>query len=290
MSSFSSGWRVATLAFACLAASTVFGKAQQPRPVLHLAANGNFAANGEFLPGKVGFDLADVSNRGQLDRLPDGVKGLVWMGLCAGADKIFVEFARTVIDHPKLFGFYLMDDPDPTGGWRPSCKASDLRAESDWIHARRRDAMTFVALMNLGSWAAPDYGGEYAPEKSHVDLFGVSPYPCRANWPQCDYGMIDRFVAAAARAGIPLARVVPIYQAFGGGGWRADSAGQFRLPSPTEMEVMFERWRQLTPAPVFDYVYSWGVQKGDDSLIGSAPLQEVFAAHNRSSSEPDVPQ
>jgi hypothetical protein len=46
---------------------------------LHYASNGNFSPNGSYLPGAVGFNLADVSNLAQLKSLPDGVKGLVWV-------------------------------------------------------------------------------------------------------------------------------------------------------------------------------------------------------------------
>ena len=90
----------------------------------------------------MGFDLADVSSRRELDLLPDGVAGLMWVGLCSGVTAQFKALVGAVIDHPKVFGFYLIDDPDPTGIWRRQCKASDLRAEADWIHQRRPNAIT----------------------------------------------------------------------------------------------------------------------------------------------------
>jgi serralysin len=92
--------------------------------------------------------------------------------------------------------------------------------------------------------------------------------------------MIDRFVRAAQEAGIPIDSVVPTFQSFGGGEWRADSGGGYRLPSSDEMQSMFERWKNLTPKPVFDYAYSWGMQRSDDSLATSPELQAAFARHN----------
>lgn len=42
--------------------------------------NRNFDSKGNFLPGRVGFNLADVSSVAQINSLPDGVKALVWVG------------------------------------------------------------------------------------------------------------------------------------------------------------------------------------------------------------------
>jgi hypothetical protein len=280
----SGGRRNRTLKFGCafllaLATASIATSKGRPR-VRHFAANANFDASGVYAPASVGFNLADVSSRRELDLLPDGVAGLMWVGLCRGVTAQFKALVGAVIDHPKVFGFYLIDDPDPTGIWRRQCKASDLRAEADWIHQRRPNAITFVALMNLGSSASPRFSADYRPETTHIDLFGVSPYPCRTNLPACDYDMIDRFVRAAREASVPIDSVVPTFQSFGGGEWRTDSGGGYRLPSPDEMQSMFERWKTLTPKPVFDYAYSWGMQRSDNSLVTSPDLQAAFARHN----------
>jgi hypothetical protein len=275
--------RLVVVVLACFVALGAAVREDIPNPIhtRHFASNGNSGAIGQFFPAAAGFDLADVSSRRELASLPDGVMGLVWIGECSGVTPHFQEIVDSVIDHPKLFGFYLMDDPDPTGRWRPLCKASNLKVESDWIHERRRDALTFILLMNLGSSAAPAFSAEYAPDASHIDLFGVAPYPCRNTWAVCDLSMIDRFVAAAVGSGIPLSRVTPTYQAFGGGTWSSDDGGGYRMPTATEMSSMLERWRQLVPNPVFDYAYSWGVQRSDTALGQSAQLQNVFREHNR---------
>ena len=114
------------IALAIVAASP--SPAQQRTRVRHFTPNANFYSNGTFLPSKAGFDLADVSTLGELDRLPEGTMGLFWVGQCSGASTEFRSIVEPVIDHSKLFGFYIMDDPDPTGRWRPLCTVSDLRA------------------------------------------------------------------------------------------------------------------------------------------------------------------
>ena len=264
------------LAFAVVAGAPAEERAQ----VWHYASNGNFDAAGNFTPARAGFDLADVSSRRELDLLPEGTRGLLWVGQCEGVTTKFEGVVGTVIDHPKAFGFYIVDDPDPTGRWGPQCKASDLRAESDWIHDRRPEAVTFVALMNVGSSASPAFSAEYAPEKSHIDFFSIAPYPCRTDWVECDYHMIDRYIAASREAGFPVSRIVPTFQSFGGGEWKTDSGGAYRLPSPAEMQSMLARWERFVPAPAFDFAYSWGQQRSDQSLAASPELQGVFARRN----------
>jgi hypothetical protein len=254
-----------------------------PRTDLHHAPNHNFDAKNNYLPGEVGFNLADVEDIGQLQSLPSGVKGLVWVGQCNGVDATFLRTVEPFVGRSKVFGFYLMDDPDPIGRHNALCTADDLKAESDWIHARAADAKTFVVLMKLTSSKAPSFINTYNPGNSHIDLYGIDPYPCRTELSDCDYEMIDRYVAAADEWGIPRSALVPVYQAVGGGNWRDDGGGKYVLPSISQMEKMLDRWETFTPAPVFDYAYSWGSQNSDEALEGSRELQAVFARHNKTS-------
>lgn len=248
---------------------------------LHFASNGNFDAAGNYLPGIAGFNLADVSGPAQLDALPEGVKGLVWVGQCNGADAKFVETIRPFIGNEKLFGFYLMDDPDPTGQHFPLCTAENLKAQSDWIHANVPGAKTFILLMTMTSSRTPSFKGTYNPANSHVDLFGIDPYPCRTELNGCDFGQIDRYVAAAEAAGVPRDKMVPVYQTFGGGRWLNDGGGRYVLPNARQMQQMLARWDALLPAPVFDFAYSWGTQNGASALARSQELQTVFSRRNR---------
>ena len=248
---------------------------------LHYASNGNFSPSGSYLPGAIGFNLADVSNVAQLKSLPDGVKGLVWVGQCNGVDARFLNTVRPYIGNAKLFGFYLMDDPDPTGVHRPLCTANNLKAESDWIHANVPGAKTFILLMQMASSTTPSFKDTYNPTNSHVDLFGIDPYPCRTELKDCDYDAIDRYVAAAESWGVARDRMVPVYQAFGGGNWVNDAGGRYALPTVSQLQQMLARWEALVPTPIFDFVYSWGSQNADVALDGSPDLQAVFRLRNR---------
>jgi hypothetical protein len=247
---------------------------------LHFALQGNFDSNGAYLPGKVGFNLADVSSVEQLDSLPAGVKGLVWVGQCAGVDAAFLATVRPYVGNPNLLGFYLMDTPDPTGRYFPRCAADNLKAESDWIHAYAPGAKTFIVLMNMGLSKTPSFAGSYNPANSHVDLFGFCSYPCRTELNSCDFDMINRFVAAAESSGVPRSRMVPVYQAFGGGDWVDDGGGRYVLPTVGQEREILARWGALVPTAEFDYAYSWGSQRGDVALDSSFDLQTVFSRHN----------
>ncbi|MGH7074248.1 MAG: hypothetical protein ACREFD_08625 [Stellaceae bacterium] len=247
---------------------------------LHFAANSNFGVDGAYLARRADFDLADIADAAELNSLPRGVEALAWIGLCGGVDARFLEAVRPYRGRAGLFGLYLMDDPDPRGWHSARCTGNDLRAESDWVHSNLPSVKTFIVLMNIGSSRTPWFAATYSPVHSHVDLFGLAPYPCRTELRRCDFAMIGRYVVAAEAAGIPRARMVPVYQVFGGGDWIDDGGGRYVLPTANEEEEIIARWGALLPMPAFDYAYAWGTQRGDVALQDSVGLQAVFLRHN----------
>jgi hypothetical protein len=265
---------------------------------LHYASGHNLDAQGNFTPAQAGFNLADVSSVAQLNALPDGVMGLVWLDQGDGVTQEFIDQVTPFIGNPKLYGFFLKDEPDTTGNWGPLVTAEDLKAESDWIHANVPGAKTFITMMNMGTAANPTYANTYTPENTHIDLFGITGYPARSESSTVDYNMIDRNVAAAQAAGIPVDSIVPVYQTFGGGNWVTEGGGHYLMPTAAQMQEMFDHWDALVPTPAFDYAYAWGSQNGDVALESSAGLQSAFLQHNTSDGagvtpppvvEPDIP-
>ena len=251
----------------------------------HYAANGNLPAAGGYPPGRLGFTIADVSTPQQLDQLPAGIEALVYVGSCRGADPEFVARVAEFVGQPRVFGFYLMDEPDPR-----SCPAAHLAQESAWIHQHAPGAVTFIVEQNLSSSKTPTYGGGYNAANTGVDLFGLDPYPCRSELSGCDIAMVGRFVAAAEAFGISRSTIVPVLQAFGGGQWVDDGGGSYRMPDPSQARELLAAWDRAVPRPAFDFVYSWGSQRGDTALeAASTSLQQVFAAHNRELTGPLPP-
>ncbi|UCI32271.1 M10 family metallopeptidase C-terminal domain-containing protein [Mesorhizobium sp. B4-1-4] len=242
---------------------------------LHYASGGSASE-----VANAGFNLVDVSSVDELNALPAGTKGLVWLDEANGTTSSFIQKVTPFIGNPKAFGFFLVDEPDPTGKWGTYATATNLKAESDWIHTNVPGAKTFITMMNMGSSANPDFSNTYNPANTHIDYYGLDPYPVRTGTSAVDYNMIDRTVAAAVASGVPLNQVVPVYQTFGGGSYTTDTGGQYVLPTAAQEQTMLDHWSKLVPSPAFDYAYAWGSQQGDTALGNSPALQALFLQHN----------
>jgi Ca2+-binding RTX toxin-like protein len=229
-----------------------------------------------------GFNLVDVQYLSQVNALPEGMKALVYLGEADGVTSSFIDKVTPFLGNPKVFGFYLADEPDPTGRWGTYATAEDLKAESDWIHDHFPGAKTFITMMNMGSPDNPDFSNTYNPANTGIDYFGLDPYPVRTGTDTVDYDMIDRAVAAAVESGIPTSSIIPVYQAFGGGNWETSDGGRHVMPTAEQLKTMIAHWAALVPSPAFDYTYKWGTQNGDTALESSSALQAVFRQHNTS--------
>jgi hypothetical protein len=150
----------------------VLASPRQPSTNLHYTSTGNFSGS-TYTPGVDRFNLADVSSVGMADSLPSRVKALVYIGQCGGVTQSFKNAVKPFIGNARVFGFYLMDEPDPTGRYSALCPPANLKAESDYIHSSFGSAKTFIIEMNLGASSAPTYAGGYTPGNSEIDLYGV---------------------------------------------------------------------------------------------------------------------
>lgn len=245
-----------------------------PATSWHFSPNANW--NGStYVPGSDGFNLADVSSSSQLASLPSGTKAFVWVGMCNGADSTFTSAVQPYAGDSRVFGFYLMDVPQPS-----TCPAANLKAESDWIHANVPGSITFIILPNQSAWSTPNYQNTYNPSNSGIDNYGIDPYPCRTENNGCNDSWISLAVQAAESSGVPRSAIVPVYQAFGGGNWVDDAGGKYVLPTQAQETQLLSDWAQVVPSPAFDYAYSWGSQNADTALGQSSELQAVFYSHN----------
>jgi hypothetical protein len=263
----------------CTATAARPPTASWPVTSLHYAPNGNFSQSGQYLLAADGFNLAAVNSpfKDELDSLPTGVRGLVWLGDCGGATAAFRSAVDAFADDPRLFGFYIMDEPTPS-----TCPARNLLAEDNWIHAHVPGAKTFAILENLGREALPRFAGSYTPGDSGLDLIGLDPYPVRSELRSPDYAEIAEYVRLAEAIGWPKSSIVPVYQAFGGGNYPDDANGYWVLPTAAQERQILAYWAAVVPHPQFDYAYSWGSQAGDTALSQSSGLRAVFAEKNNS--------
>jgi hypothetical protein len=254
---------------------------------LHYTSGDTFDAQGNYAPGQAGFNLADVTYVDQVNQLPNGVQGLVWLDQYNGVTQDFIDQVTPFIGNPNVYGFYLVDEPDPTGVWGPQASPANLMAESDWIHSHMPGAQTFTVLMNMGSAENPDYSNTYNSENTHIDQFGLDYYPVWSDQ-TLDFNIIDRYVAAAQHAGISTDQIVPVYQTFGGGNWVTENGTAQVMPTAAQEQQMLDHWASVVPNPAFDYAYAWGSQEGDVALESSPALQQVFLQHNTSGSTTPV--
>ena len=228
----------------------------------------------------LGFNVADVGDLASLNALPPGMKGLIWLGIKGGATTEFQNKVKPFIGNSKVFGFYLWDEPDPTGKYGELITPGSLKEQSDWIHQNVPGAKTFIVLMNMASSnARPSYMNTYNPANTGIDLYGLDPYPFRTGL-VADLNEIDAAVAAAVQSGIPMEKIVPVFQAFGGGNFNTAEGGKYLVPTPKQLQALIDRWATIIPSPEFDYVYSWGNQQGDTALRNRPELQAVCKAHN----------
>ena len=236
-------------------------------------ATKHFVTNlhGSTAPKGLGYTVFDVGASG-VPSLPTGVQGLVWLGQkCpTPADAAFRATVDRLAGNPKVFGYYLSDEPHiaacPRG---PAALAS----RADYIRSRSHGTQkSFVVLSKIVDYRP------FRTAVSHVDLVGIDPYPCSVASPTCPVTKIREKVTAARQAGIPLSAIVPVFQTFG---QQNIAGGYYRLPTATQMQAMLAEWRRLVPAPVMDYSYGWGRQSSaSPTLVDSRALQRVMAAHN----------
>ena len=210
---------------------------------------------------KIGFNLADVSSVAALDGLPDGTKGVLWMrnynnALCSWqtTDEEAAAIVRAVQGNPKFSGIYFIaDTPHPS-----VCPQApqQLAERTALIHQNDPGGRSFIAVS--GGFKFPE---EFAQLANAADLIGVVVYPCNTKKPRCEMDKIAERVGRARDAGIPIERLVPVFQAFG----QTCSVAErkwYRLPTEEEMIEILAIWDELLPPQTrpFDMTYSWGEQ------------------------------
>jgi hypothetical protein len=237
--------------------------ATEPREHLHFTVNlrSDYAA-----AASVGFNLVDVSTPSALGALPEGMKGVYWLGngynlSCSWrlSDSQITDIIMGIKSNPKFSGiYYISDEPHPT-----LCPDAPQRLaeRTALIHSLDSRGRTFVVVLNSSN--APS---EFAQLKDAADYIGVDPYPCnvRNELTGCNYGALGQRIGQALGVGIPSSRIVPVFQTFGQACISSDRkySPYYRLPTVAETEIMLAIWDEKVPLEhrPFDMAYSWGKQ------------------------------
>jgi hypothetical protein len=237
--------------------------AAEPREHLHFAAN----MRGDYTGAtSTGFNLADVNTQSALRALPEGMKGVYWLGSgynfnrsnCSWrlSDGQVTETVMAIRDNRKFSGiYYISDEPHPA-----LCPDAPQRLaeRTALIHSHDPGGKTFAVVLN--SSTAPN---EFAQMKDSADYIGVDPYPCNVKneLTGCNYTALRQRIDQALGAGIPSSRIVPVFQTFGQA-CRSSGDSYYRLPTAAETEIMLAIWDEKVPVEhrPFDMAYSWGKQ------------------------------
>jgi hypothetical protein len=242
--------------------------------------------------GSMGFNVFDLAGsttnpaglKTKLAALPAGSRAMIYVGALgksAGAQGFtraqFQAQVNALATDKRVFGYYIADEPHPI--LVPSVVA-EIAARADYLRARAPLQKSFIVVLDGTNLCHGTLGCEYAalaPSRSHVDIIGVDVYPCQLRAP-CAFNKIPQRVNAAIRAGIPRARIAPVYQAFGQEG---GANPYYRTPTAAELQTMLATWKASVPAPLLDYAYSWGTQSTAPQALSNHPaLQSVVRTHN----------
>ena len=103
----------------------------------------------------------------------------------------------------------------------------------------------------------PSYG--YYPANTDIDYYGLDPYPVQTVFSSSsgstDLAVIPAAIGEATSLGISISQIIPVYQAFSGGGY-----AQWIVPTAAQEWQILQTWQQYTPTPFFDYAIR-GVRK-----------------------------
>jgi hypothetical protein len=232
----------------------------------HMVAN----LGGSTAPAALGYNVFDASVW-NVDSLPAGVQGLVWLGQkCPTvADDTFKSKIDKLASDPKVFGYYLSDEPHIASC--PNGPAA-LKTRIDYIRSKTSTQHTMVVFSKQADLQA------FAPAHTDLDLVGLDPYPCSTANPTCDLSKIGERVGWADSAGVSRSSIVPVFQTFG---QENTTSHYYNLPTAAQLQAMLDEWAKYVPAPVMDYSYSWGHQSSaNPTLVDSSSLQSVMARHN----------
>jgi hypothetical protein len=277
------------------ATSTTSFTVTTPAATLHYAVNvGSDVAQAAAL----GFTMFDVSGSTSnpsgvnqaVNALPAGSMALIWAGSldttsCLAGFTLaqFQAQVDALKDNPRVFGYYVADEPHPGNC---ATAASDIKARADYIHANAPGQKAFIVVLDGSNQCGTNLGCEYnalAPANTDVDYVGLDPYPCHydtsGNPVPCDLSKITQRVSSAESNGVPVADIVPVFQAFGQLGL---TQPYYRMPTADELSSMLSLWATLVPSPPFDYFYTFGAQatSAPQAIINSPSIQPVVAAHN----------
>jgi hypothetical protein len=221
---------------------------------------------------RVGFNVMDTgTSQEQIDALPRGTQAMVWVGQKCPTriDDRFRSVIRQLADDPKVFGYFLSDEPNiadcPRGPRHLARRADFIRRVTN---GRQKSFIVLSATFPKRSYHA------FRPQVTHVNMVGIDPYPCSVANPRCDFRKIRIRVREATHAGIRRSRMVPTFQVFGQENLHNH---YYSLPTRWQLKAILNLWASLVPHPKMDFSYGWGHQaSANPTLVDASGLRDML--------------
>jgi hypothetical protein len=202
----------------------------------------------------------------QLDALPPGVKGSVWLGAydnntCTWekSDDWIRSHVSAIAGHPAIAAYYLADEPHV---WECPNAPDQLQTRSGLVKSIDSGPPTFTVIQPHSP------GNPFTPYVGTVDVLGGERFPCSHSG-GCVMSNIDETIRLLDEARVP--RYWVLVQAF------ADSF--YRMPTADELRQEFQHWRASRMEGYL--VFSWNF--GTDNLERHPDLIDVLASENSAS-------
>jgi len=182
-------------------------------------------------------------------------------------------------DDTNVVGWFLADEPHPYIYGKCTSSAAQIKDRSDFLHANAPSQKAMIVVLDgSNACAGQPAGCEYSfynEDATHADLIGLDPYVCSTAHPSCDFSKIPVRVNSAVTSGIPLTKIMPVYQAFGGDGY-------YLMPTAAQETQLLQTWDGLAPPGGWagEYTYEWQKASAPDGLSNHPEVQAVFATHN----------
>jgi hypothetical protein len=213
-----------------------------------------------------GWNLIDVSSKDEVDALPYGTRGLVWVGdwnnaTCSWeiSDARLTSKVVSMVGDRKVVGFYFSDEPDPI-----ACPGAPRRHGQRSALIRRLDPAAFTVMVVRSNTATS--ASEVKLWGGAATYVGLDPYPCEKG-EACDFTRMTRMIQAADSAHIAYWGV---QQAFADYHWR--------WPTAAELTRIGAIWKASNATGSMTFAWKWK----NSRLAPHPALLAVLRRFNRS--------
>jgi hypothetical protein len=213
-----------------------------------------------------GWNLIDVSSKDEVDVLPPGAKGLVWVGdwnntSCSWevSDAKLTKKVMSMVGDPKVVGFYFSDEPNPV-----ACPDAPRRHVQRSALIRRLDPSVFTVMVARSN--TDTSASELRLWRGAATYVGLDPYACDVG-KACNFARITRMIRAADKAHIAYWGVL---QAFADYDWR--------WPTPAELTRIASIWKASNAKGSMTFAWKWS----DSRLALHPKLLAELRRFNRS--------